>query len=89
MLNIFSKIFGSSNDRTIKRMQHLVDQINDLSAEMNKHDDAFFLNLRKTLNSQFKESNNDINSILPTAYAAVREASVRTLGLRHFDSQLL
>lgn len=89
MLNIFSKIFGSSNDRTIKRMQHLVDQINDLSDEMNKHDDAFFLNLRKTLNSQFKESNNDINSILPTAYAAVREASVRTLGLRHFDSQLL
>ena len=64
MLNIFSKIFGSSNDRTIKRMQHLVDQINDLSDEMNKHDDAFFLNLRKTLNSQFKESNNDINSII-------------------------
>ena len=88
MLNIFSKIFGSSNDRTIKKMQYLVDQINDLSDEMSEKNDGFFLTLRETLNTQFKENNNDINSILPTAYAAVREASVRTLGLRHFDSQL-
>ena len=89
MLNIFSKIFGSSNDRTIKKMQYLVDKINDLSDEMSERDDAFFLTLKETLYNQFKESKNDINSILPTAYAAVREASIRTLGLRHFDSQLL
>ena len=69
-------------------MQYLVDQINDLSDEMSEKNDGFFLTLRETLNTQFKENNNDINSILPTAYAAVREASVRTLGLRHFDSQL-
>ena len=89
MLNIFSKIFGSSNDRTIKKMQHLVDKINDLSDEMSERDDAFFLTIKETLYNQYKESKNDINSILPTAYAAVREASIRTLGLRHFDSQLL
>ena len=70
------------------KMQYLVDQINDLSDEMSEKNDGFFLTLRETLNTQFKENNNDINSILPTAYAAVREASVRTLGLRHFDSQL-
>ena len=87
MLNIFSKIFGSSNDRTIRKMQHLVDKINRLSDEMNGKDDKFFLTLKETLNDQFIE-NNDIYSILPIAYAAVREASVRTLGLRHFDSQL-
>ena len=69
-------------------MQYLVDQINDLSDEMSEKNDGFFLTLRETLNTQFKENNNDINAILPTAYAAVREASVRTLGLRHFDSQL-
>lgn len=87
MLNIFSKIFGSSNDRTIRKMQHLVDKINRLSDEMHGKDDKFFLTLKETLNDQFIE-NNDIYSILPIAYAAVREASVRTLGLRHFDSQL-
>ena len=69
-------------------MQYLVDEINDLSDEMSEKNDGFFLTLRETLNTQFKENNNNINSILPTAYAAVREASVRTLGLRHFDSQL-
>ena len=87
MLNIFSKIFGSSNDRTIRKMQHLVDKINSFSDEMSEKDDKFFLTLKETLNDQFLE-NNDIYSILPIAYAAVREASVRTLGLRHFDSQL-
>ena len=87
MLNIFSKIFGSSNDRTIRKMQHLVDKINSFSDEMSEKDDKFFLTLKETLNDQFLE-NNDIYSILPIAYAAVREASIRTLGLRHFDSQL-
>ena len=87
MLNIFSKIFGSSNDRTIRKMQHLVDKINSFSDEMSEKDDKFFLTLKESLNDQFLE-NNDIYSILPIAYAAVREASVRTLGLRHFDSQL-
>ena len=87
MLNIFSKIFGSSNDRTIRKMQHLVDKINSFSDEMSEKDDKFFLTLKETLNDQFLE-NNDIYSILPIAYAAVREASIRTLGIRHFDSQL-
>jgi len=80
MLNIFSKIFGSSNDRTIRKMQHLVDKINSFSDEMSEKDDKFFLTLKESLNDQFLE-NNDIYSILPIAYAAVREASVRTLGL--------
>ena len=87
MLNIFSKIFGSSNDRTIKKMQHLVDSINGYADEMSDKEDVYFLNLKEDLNNKYQK-NKDINSILPLAYAAVREASVRTLGLRHFDSQL-
>jgi len=88
MLNIFSKIFGSSNDRTIKKMQYLVDKINAYDDEMGDQEDNYFLELKNKINNQYKESE-DINSVLPLAYAAVREASVRTLGLRHFDSQLL
>ncbi len=88
MLNIFSKIFGSSNDRTIKKMQYLVDKINAYDDEMGNQEDNYFLELKNKINNQYKESK-DINSVLPLAYAAVREASVRTLGLRHFDSQLL
>ena len=88
MLNIFSKIFGSSNDRTIKKMQYLVDKINAYDEEMGNQEDSYFLDLKNEINKQYKESK-DINSVLPLAYAAVREASVRTLGLRHFDSQLL
>ncbi len=88
MLNIFSKIFGSSNDRTIKKMQYLVDKINAYDEEMGNQEDSYFLELKNKINNQYKESK-DINSVLPLAYAAVREASVRTLGLRHFDSQLL
>ena len=41
MLNIFSKVFGSSNDRTIKKMQHLVDGVNDLAEEMSEKNDEF------------------------------------------------
>ena len=87
MLNIFSKIFGSSNDRTIRKMQYLVDEVNNLADEMSKKDDEFFATLKDDIFNKYQEDKN-INAIIPLAYAAVREASVRTLGLRHFDSQL-
>ena len=87
MLNIFSKIFGSSNDRTIRKMQYLVDEVNKLADEMSKKDDEFFTTLKDDLFNKYHKDKN-INAIIPLAYAAVREASVRTLGLRHFDSQL-
>ena len=87
MLNIFSKIFGSSNDRTIRKMQYLVDEVNNLADEMSKKDDEFFTTLKDDIFNKYQEDKN-INAIIPLAYAAVREASVRTLGLRHFDSQL-
>ena len=87
MLNIFSKIFGSSNDRTIRKMQYLVDEVNNLADEMSKKDDEFFTTLKGDIFNKYQEDKN-INAVIPLAYAAVREASVRTLGLRHFDSQL-
>ena len=89
MLNLFSKIFSSSNDRLIKRMMLHVNSANDLEEAFSQQPDSYFKNFKQELNEKYIDNNNDIYSILPLAFAAVREASKRTLGLRHFDSQML
>ena len=89
MLNLFSKIFSSSNDRLIKRMMLHVNTANDLEEAFSQQPDSYFKNFKQELNEKYIDNNNDIYSILPLAFAAAREASKRTLGLRHFDSQML
>ena len=89
MLNPFAKIFGSSNDRVIKKMMRHVIDANNLEEDLSKKPDDYFLELKSELKEIYNQNNKDIYSILPTAFAAVREASKRTLGLRHFDSQML
>ena len=89
MLNPFTKIFGSSNDRVIKKMMRHVIDANNLEEDLSKKPDDYFLELKSKLKEIYIQNNKDIYSILPTAFAAVREASKRTLGLRHFDSQML
>ena len=87
MLNIFSKIFGSNNDRVIKDMMRHVNIVNDLEDELSKQPDSYFKTLKEKLSNDYDRKNP--HNILPLAFAAVREASKRTLGLRHFDSQML
>ena len=89
MLNFLSNIFGSSNDRILKRMMVHVSASNKLEDELSSKPDSYFKTLKEELNEEYKNNNNDLYSILPLAFAAVREASKRTLGLRHFDSQML
>ena len=89
MLNFFSNIFGTSNDRILKKMMVHVNASNALEEELSKKNDSYFKELKIELNNIYKDSNENIYSILPLAFAAVREASKRTLGLRHFDSQML
>ena len=89
MLNLFSKIFSSSNDRLIKKMMLHVNAANNLEEDLSQKPDSYFKDLKQELNKKYIENNNDIYSILPLAFAAAREASKRTLGLRHFDSQML
>ena len=89
MLSFFSNIFGTNNDRILKRMSVLVNKANDLEKELSNKPDTYFKELKNLLSQDYKDSNEDIYSILPLAFAAVREASKRTLGLRHFDSQML
>jgi preprotein translocase subunit SecA len=87
MLNIFSKIFGSNNDRVIKDMLRHVNVANGLEDELSKQPDSYFKTLKEKLSNDYDRKNP--HNILPLAFAAVREASKRTLGLRHFDSQML
>ena len=89
MLNLFSNIFGSSNDRTLKRMMVHVIAANNLEQELSEKPDEYFASLKSELKKQYHENDKNIYAILPFAFAAVREASKRTLGLRHFDSQML
>ena len=89
MLSFLSNIFGSSNDRILKRMMVHVTKSNNLEEELSSKPDSYFKELKHELIDQYKKNDNDLYSILPLAFAAVREASKRTLGLRHFDSQML
>ena len=85
-MSFLTKIFGSSNQRALKRMQVLVDQINLLEVEYSNLNDAEFVLLRARLKGSYQ---NDVGQLLPHAFAAVREASIRATGMRHFDSQML
>ena len=89
MLSFFSNIFGSKNDRILRRMNSLVNQANDLEKMLSEKPDSYFFELKDQLSKKYHENDKDMYSILPHAFAAVREASKRTLGLRHFDSQML
>ena len=89
MLSFFSNIFGSKNDRILRRMNSLVNQANDLEKMLSEKPDSYFIELKDQLSKKYHENDKDMYSILPHAFAAVREASKRTLGLRHFDSQML
>jgi preprotein translocase subunit SecA len=70
-------------------MTSYVRAANDLEKELSEKPDSYFIELKEELVQKYNENDKDMYSILPHAFAVVREASKRTLGLRHFDSQLL
>jgi preprotein translocase subunit SecA len=86
--NLLKKIVGTKNEREIKRIQPIVDQINSFDQRMLALSDADL----KALTPEFKErlaKGEELDSLLPEAFAAVREAGKRALGMRHFDSQMV
>ena len=85
---MLQKIFGSRNDRQVKRMRNDVKKINALEADMQALTDAQ-LNGKTTEFRDRIEAGENIDNLLFEAFAVVREASVRTLGLRHYDEQLM
>ena len=86
--NFLTKVFGSKNERELKKIRPVVEKISALESQMQSMND-------ETLKAQtkiFKDRLNNgesIDDILPEAFATVREASVRTLKMRHFDVQLI
>jgi preprotein translocase subunit SecA len=88
VLNFFTKVFGSSNDRLLKKMDPLVQQINALEPDMQQLSDSAMAD--KTIAFKQRVQNGEsLDALLPEAFALVREASVRTLEMRHFDVQLI
>jgi preprotein translocase subunit SecA len=85
-MSFLTKIFGSSNQRALKRMQVSVNQINELESNYQQLSDDELAGLRNKLKGTSEDARFDL---LAHAFAATREASVRTIGLRHFDAQML
>jgi preprotein translocase subunit SecA len=86
--NLIKKVVGTKNDRELARLAPTVDRINDLERDMRNLSDAQLQN--KTV--QFKEQlsqGSPLDDLLPEAFAVVREASVRVLGMRPFDVQVI
>ena len=85
---VVAKIVGSRNDRLIKKLSKTVDQINALEAELQGLSDKE-LSAKTQFFKQQLEQQVTLDSLLPAAFAVIREASVRVLGLRHHDVQMI
>ena len=81
-------LFGDSNDRVVKKMAPLVNEINALEAQIATQDDAGLRAATDALRERAK-AGEALDVLLPEAFALVREAAKRTLGQRHFDVQLM
>ncbi|NNE53702.1 MAG: preprotein translocase subunit SecA [Sulfitobacter sp.] len=85
---IAKKVFGTPNDRRIKATRPLVEQINALEPEFEKLSDQGLIDKTEEFKRRHREGES-LDDLLPEAFANVREAARRTLGLRAFDTQLL
>ena len=88
MLNSLTKLLGGSNEGALKKLRRNVEAINDLEAEFERMSDADLVTQRYRFRQRL-EAGEELDKILPEAFAAVREASKRVLGMRHFDMQLI
>ena len=86
--NIAKKLFGTPNERYIKKISFLLDQVNELEEKTKNLSDAELKNNTFKFKEIYK-NNKDLDSLLPEAFATVREASKRVLGQRHYDVQII
>ena len=87
-INILTKIFGSRNDRLLKQYRNVLAKVNGLEGQFEKLSDD---GLRDKTN-EFKTriaKGETLDSVLPEAFAVVREGSKRVMKMRHFDVQIL
>ncbi len=88
MKNIISKLLGSANDRIVKGYDKTVSLINDLEPKYHAMSDEDLRSQTDVLRARLAAGDKE-KDILPDAFALVREASVRTIGLRHFNVQMI
>jgi len=86
--NLLTKVFGSKNERELKKLRPVVEIINSLEPAVQAMSDERLKAQTPKLKTRF-ENGESLDDILPEAFATVREASVRTLKMRHFDVQLI
>ncbi|CNH17486.1 preprotein translocase subunit SecA [Yersinia aldovae] len=88
LIKLLTKVFGSRNDRTLRRMRKVVDLISRMEPEVEKLTDAEL----RAKTDEFRErlaKGEVLENLIPEAFAVVRESSKRVFGMRHFDVQLL
>jgi len=85
---LLKNIFGSSNDRELRKMRKTVDRINHLESELETLSDEQLQNQTKLLRDRVA-SGETLEQLLPEAFATVRETARRVLGMRHFDVQMI
>ena len=88
MWKLLTRVFGSRNQRLVKELSRTVTAVNDLEAKVSALSDEEFPGKTLELKARFA-AGTSLNDLVPEAFALVREASRRKLGLRHFDVQLI
>jgi preprotein translocase subunit SecA len=86
--SVAKALFGSSNDRYVKSIMKIVAQINELEDELAAYDDEALLGQTQKFRDRL-DAGETLDDILPEAFATVREASKRVMGMRHFDVQMV
>ena len=89
MINIISKIFGTKNDKIIKKYKKRVDKINELEAVYEKMSDDELKAVFNRFRDEIKEKTKTLDDVLNDVYAIVRETGKRTTGMRIFDVQMI
>lgn len=87
-MGLLNAVFGTYSEREVKRLKPTIQKINDLDEELQKLSDEEL----KAKTPAFKErlaNGETLDDILPEAFAVVREASKRVLGMKHYDEQLM
>ena len=87
-MGLFSKIFGNYSEKQVKKVMPIVEKINSLEPEMEKLTDKELTSKTQYFKEELAKGKT-LDDILPEAFAVVREASKRVLGMRHFDVQLI
>ena len=87
-MGLLSKVIGTHSEREVKRVIPIVDKIEGMEPEMEKMSDEALRAKTDEFKKRLSEGET-LDDILPEAYAVVREASKRTLGMRHFRVQLI